>query len=95
MTAGRARRWCWWAAVARLDWEEPKQSVAGRFSRAAGSTRRYVLAMKRVLLTKCKDWVWREDRIQDLLSADADVLLLAGAPPTRGSPTPSLTTSSC
>jgi shikimate kinase len=31
------------------------------------------------------DWVWREDRIQDLLStADADVLFLGGCAPNQG-----------
>jgi shikimate kinase len=32
-----------------------------------------------------QDWVWREDRIQDLLStADADVLFLGGCAPNQG-----------
>jgi shikimate kinase len=32
-----------------------------------------------------QDWVWREDRIQDLLStADADVLFLGGCSPNQG-----------
>jgi hypothetical protein len=32
-----------------------------------------------------QDWVWREDRIQDLLSADdADVLFLSGCSPNQG-----------
>lgn len=32
-----------------------------------------------------QDWVWREDRIHDLLSADdADVLFLAGCSPNQG-----------
>ena len=32
-----------------------------------------------------QDWVWREDRIQDLLSADdADALFLGGCPPNQG-----------
>jgi hypothetical protein len=49
--------------------------------------------MKRVLLTGMsgtglgpgKDWVWREDRIQELLSSDdADVLFLSGCSPNQG-----------
>ncbi len=32
-----------------------------------------------------QDWVWREDRIQDLLStADADVLFVSGCSPNQG-----------
>ena len=32
-----------------------------------------------------KDWVWRDDRIQDLLSAeDADVLFVSGCSPNQG-----------
>ena len=43
-----------------------------------------------------QDWVWREDRIQDLLSADdADVLFLGGTSPNQGKFTRSSTTSSC
>jgi shikimate kinase len=32
-----------------------------------------------------QDWIWREDRIQDLLSTeDAEVLFLSGCPPNQG-----------
>jgi dephospho-CoA kinase len=31
-----------------------------------------------------QDWVWREDRIQDLLSADVEVLFLSGCSPNQG-----------
>jgi shikimate kinase len=103
--------------------------MAGLFSRAVGSARGYVGAMKRVLLTGMsgtgkstviselrargfkavdtddnglsewvavpldeptglgpgKDWVWREDRIQDLLSTDdAEVLFVSGCSPNQG-----------
>ena len=34
-----------------------------------------------------QDWVWREDRIQDLLSTeDVSVLLLSGCAPNQGKP---------
>ena len=43
-----------------------------------------------------QDWVWREDRIHDLLSTDdAEVLFLAGCAPNQGSSIRSSTTSSC
>jgi hypothetical protein len=47
------------------------------------------VAMKRVLLTGMsgtgKDWVWREDRIQELLSSDdVEVLFLSGCSPNQG-----------
>jgi hypothetical protein len=109
--------------------KEPRQSVTGPFGRAAGSAQRYVVAMKRVLLTGMsgtgkstvinelaargykavdtddrglsewvavpldeptglapgQDWVWREDGIQDLLSADdIEVLFLSGCSPNQG-----------
>ena len=43
-----------------------------------------------------QDWVWREDRIQDLLSTDdVEVLFLSGCSPNQGKFYPSLTTSCC
>jgi hypothetical protein len=31
-----------------------------------------------------QDWVWREDRIQELLSSDVEVLVLSGCSPNQG-----------
>jgi hypothetical protein len=42
---------CCHVAAGRVEVKEPRHSVTGPFGRAAGSTRRYVVAMKRVLLT--------------------------------------------
>ena len=108
---------------------EPRQSATGLFGRVVGSAERYVVAMKRVLLTGMsgtgkstvirelaargykavdtddhglfewvavsldeptglgpgQDWVWREGRIQDLLSTDdGEVLFLSGCSPNQG-----------
>jgi shikimate kinase len=120
---------CCQVAMGSRGGEGPWQSVAGLFGRAAGSAQRYVVAMKRVLLTGMsgtgkstvinelaargykavdtddhglsewvavpldeptglapgQDWVWREDRIQDLLSTDdVEVLFLSGCSPNQG-----------
>ncbi len=43
-----------------------------------------------------RDWVWREDRIQELLSVeDADVLFLSGCASNMGKFRPSSITSCC
>lgn len=117
------------SVVGRVEVKKPRQSVTGLFGRVAGSAQRYVVAMKRVLLTGLsgtgkstvikelaargykavdtddhglsewvavaldeptglgpgRDWVWREDRIQDLLSTDdAEVLFVSGCSPNQG-----------
>jgi hypothetical protein len=42
---------CCQVAVGRVDVEEPKQSAAGLVGSSCRSAQRYVVAMKRVLLT--------------------------------------------